>query len=358
MLTRILRVAVLLLLAQALSPVPAHAQSGWGLGVVNGEFYFTDLTRGRVVKLASTGRVHSLIEDVHCHNLAPGYDGRVYGEAVGANQGGMGEEMAIWRLTPSGERSWLMPPTAPPTEGVWIARDELGNTYAWQGELGRVSRIVKRTPAGEVIALAGAAWGQADGRGDAAQFGQVGGLAVTRDGVVYLADSGHLRRLAPDGVVHTLARDLLSPKTGGVPGHAYLFNHSVGLAVSADGVVYLADHYNRRVVRWDQARGTAVIWESAEAWLSRLTGGGIAWYPGGVATEDSGVYVLEVLQVPGLLADLVGSPRIRRIAPDGSSELVTAVASAPLRLGLAAATVALILGVVALRRRRLLKADC
>jgi hypothetical protein len=345
---RILRAALLLLLA--LGGLPARAQTGWGLGLVNAEFYFTDLTRGRVVKLDRTGRVHALIEDVHCHNLAPGYDGLIYGEAVGANSGGMGDEMGIWCLTTSGERSWLMPPTAPPIEGFWIARDALGNSYAWQGELGRVSRIVKRTPIGEVIVLAGAAWGQADGRGDAAQFGEVGGLAVTRDGSVYVADSGHLRRLDPDGVVQTLARDLISPKTGGVPGRAYLFNHSVGLAASEDGVVYLADHYNRRVVRWDHARGATVIWD-AENWLSRLTGGGIAWYPGGVAFAGPDAYVLEVLQVPGLLADLVGSPQIRRISPDGSSTLVASVTSAPLRLGVAALVVLLVFGPLAWWRR-------
>ena len=343
---------VLLLLLLVLAGFPARAQTGWGLGVVNGEFYFTDLTRGRVVKLDPVGGVQALIEDVHCHNLAPGYDGRIYGEAVGANRGGMGEEMGIWSLTTSGERSWLMAPTAPPIEGFWIARDALGNSYAWQGELGRVSRIVKRTPAGEVIVLGGAAWGQDDGRGDAARFGQVGGLAVTRDGIVYLADSGHLRRLDSDGVVQTLARDLISPKTGGVPGRAYLFNHSVGLAVSEDGVVYLADHYNRRVVRWDHARGAAVIWEYAESWLSRLTGGGIAWYPGGVAVAGPDAYVLEVLQVPGLLADLVGSPQIRRISPDGSSTLAASVTSAPLRLGVAAIVVLLVFGLLTWWRRR------
>jgi len=276
--TRVVRAALLLALATAASADSARAQAGWGLGVVNGEFYFTDLTRGRVVKLDPAGRVRVLIEDVHCHNLAPGYDGRIYGEAVGANRGGAGDVVAVWSLTASGERTWAMPPTARPPEGVWIARDAEGNAYAWQGEEGRTSRIMKRTPAG---------------------------------GAVYVADSGHLRRIGPDGAVETLARDAVSLRTGGLPGRADLFNHSMGVAVGDDETVYVADHYNLRVVRWGRGRGAVVIWSGAD-WLSRLTDGGLGWYPGGVAADGADVYVLEVFHAPGLVADLVGSPRIRR----------------------------------------------
>lgn len=319
--------------------------------MVNGEFYFTDLTRGRVVKLDPAGRVRVLIEDVHCHNLAPGYDGHIYGEAVGTNRGGAGDVVAVWSLTASGERTWAMPPTAQPAEGVWIARDAEGNAYAWQGEEGRTSRIVKRSPAGEVAVLAGGAWGPADGHGAEAQFGFVGGLAVTRGGVVYVADSSHLRRIGPDGAVDTLARDAVSLRTGGLPGRADLFNHSMGVAVGDDETVYVADHYNLRVVRWNHGRGPVVIWSGAD-WLSRLTDGGLGWYPGGVAADGADVYVLEVLHAPELVADLVGSPRIRRYSPGGSSTVVAVVASAPLRLGVAAVLAAAIVGLILLLRRR------
>ncbi|MGH9779054.1 MAG: hypothetical protein ACRD5I_11645 [Candidatus Acidiferrales bacterium] len=349
--TRVVRAAFLLALAMAASAGSARAQAGWGLGAVNGEVYFTDLTRGRVVKLDPAGRLHVLIEDIHCHNLAPGYDGRIYGEAVGANRGGAGDAVAVWSLTASGERTWAMPPTAQPGAGVWIARDAEGNAYAWQGEEGRTSRIVKRSPAGGVTVLAGGAWGHADGRSAEAQFGFVGGLAVTRAGVVYVADSGHLRRIGADGAVETLARDAVSLRTGGLPGRADLFNHSMGVAVSDDETVYVADHYNLRVVRWDRGRGAAVIWSGAD-WLSQLTDGGIGWYPGGVAADGADVYLLEVLRVPGLVADVVGSPRIRRYSPDGSSLVVAVVASTPLRLGVAAAFAAAIVGLVLLLRRR------
>lgn len=351
MLTGMFRSALLLALAIIASASSAAAQTGWGFAVVDGDFYFTDLTRGRVVELDRVGRLRVLLEDVHCHNLAPGYDGRIYGEAVGTNRGGVGGIVAVWSLTPSGERAWMMPPTAAPVEGVWIARDAADNSYAWQGEEGRASRIVKRTPAGAVIALAGDGWGQADGRGTAAQFGRVGGLAVTPGGVVYVADSGHLRRIDLDGTVLTLARDAVSPKTGGLPGRADLFNHSLGVAVGSDETVYVVDHYNQRVVRWDRARGAVVIW-NGENWLSRLTGGGIGWYPGGIAAAGEDVYVLEVLQVPAFAADLVGSPRIRRIAPDGSSTLIASVASAPLRAGMVMFAAAVVFGVLMWRRRR------
>ena len=327
-----------------------RAQNGWGLGIVDGEFHFTDLTRGRVVKIDRSGRLNVLFENIHCHNLAPGYDGRIYGESVGSNSGGDGGVVGVWSLTADGEKGWVMPPTGQSLSGVWIARDEIGNSYAWEGELDITSRIVRRGPSGEISILGGSEWGQADGVGASARFGNIGGLASTRDGVVYVTDSGHLRRVQHDGTVDTVAQNIVSERTGGLPGQASLFNHSVGVAVSGDETVYIADHYNLRVMRWDRNNGASIVWNGAD-WLSRLTSNGIGWYPGGVAVDGADLYVLEVLIAPPLVADLVGSPRIRKILPDGSSTSVASVASTPMRAGAGGVGVLLILGVALLVRR-------
>ena len=327
-----------------------HAQNGWGLAVVNGEFHFTDLTRGRVVKIDRSGRVNVFFEDIHCHNLAPGYDGRIYGEAVGTGSGGVGGVVGVWSLTANGEKGWVMPPTGQPLSGVWISRDEIGNSYGWDGEPDITSRIVRRGPSGEISILGGGEWGQADGVGASARFAYIGGLATTRGGVVYVTDSGHLRRVQPDGTVDTVVQNIVSERTGGLPGEASLFNHSVGVAVSENETVYIADHYNLRVMRWDRNNGASIAWNGAD-WLSRLTDNGIGWYPGGVAVDGTDLYVLEVLIAPPFLADLVGSPRIRRILPDGSSTSVASVASTPMRVGAAGIGVLLVLGLALLGRR-------
>ena len=327
-----------------------RAQNGWGLGIVNGEFHFTDLTRGRVVKIDRSGRLNVFFEDIHCHNLAPGYDGRIYGEAVGTNSGGDGGVVGVWSLTAEGEKGWVMSPTGQTLSGVWISRDEIGNSYGWEGELNITSRIVQRGPSGEISILGGGEWGQADGVGTSARFAYIGGLATTRGGAIYVTDSGHLRRVQPDGTVQTVVQNIVSERTGGLPGQASLFNHSVGVAVSENETVYIADHYNLRVMRWDRNSGASIAWNGAD-WLSSLTDNGIGWYPGGVAVDGTDVYVLEVLIAPPLVADLVGSPRIRKILPDGSSTFVASVASTPMRLGAAGVGVLLILGLALLGRR-------
>jgi hypothetical protein len=114
--------------------------------------------------------------------------------------------------------------------------------------------------------LAGDSWGLRDGTGGVAQFTAVGGIAATVDGVLFVTDGGHLRRIAPDGTVNTVARDIVSSRTGGLPGDFGLFNRSVGLAVSGDERVFIVDAYNLRVVRWDAAAGAVTVW-STSSWL-------------------------------------------------------------------------------------------
>ena len=313
----------------------APAQTGWGLAVQDGAFTFTDLTRGRIARVESDGRLRVLIPDVHCHNLAPGYDGFIYGESVGTNRGGMGDVLGVWRLPPSGELEWVQPPAASPADGAWIARDAAGNTYGWRAE-GIEWRIVRRAPDGSATLSMG--------RGG--EFANVGGLAVSRAGVLYALDSGDLRRMAADGGVTTLARGIASGRTGGIPGRQDLFNHSVGLAVAEIGgqeTVLVVDHYNHRVVAWNERDGARVLWSTSSR-LVRLTNGGLGWQVTGVSVEGGAVYVLEALAGPAIVADVVGSPRIRRVGADGRSTIVAHVASAPVR----AAAGTLAFGVVAL----------
>jgi len=118
------------------------AQAGWGIGVIKGDIYLSDLDRGQVIKLDRNGKRRILVDDIHCHNLAPAFDGSVYWEAVGTNRGGMGDTVAIWRLSPNDELDYLMPPTPTPTLGVWISHDATGNSYSWHQAGERISQIL------------------------------------------------------------------------------------------------------------------------------------------------------------------------------------------------------------------------
>jgi hypothetical protein len=327
----------------------ARAQAGWGIAKVGDDFYFSDLERGRIVRLDERGRLRVLVEDIHTHNLAPAYDGAVLGEAVGTGAGGVGDVVGVWRIVDD-RVDYPMPLHSRPQPGVWVTGDAEGNSYAWHREGESVSRIVRRSATGEVTTQAGGAWGLEDGPAGQARFGAVGAISAARDGTLYVTDSGHLRVVTRAREVRTLARMFVSTRTGGLPGDFGLFNHSVGLVLDDRDNVFAVDAYNLRVVRWHQKQGTSVVW-SEEGWLSRLSNNGLGWRPRGVAVDDGEVYVLVSLTAPRLAADLIGSPRILRVRADGATETVYAVASTPLRVVGAMLTAGLLLLFAGLRRR-------
>ena len=96
--------------------------------------------------------------------------------------------------------------------------------------------------------VAGGTRGFADGDGRAAQFDSLSGLAIDRDGVLYVADTGNhaIRRVAPDGGVTTLAGDGIAGDADGTGSQAR-FNGPVGVAIDAQGRVIVADTYNDRI---------------------------------------------------------------------------------------------------------------
>lgn len=116
--------------------------------------------------------------------------------------------------------------------GVATAAD--GSIYVADAD---VAQRIRRVAAdGTVSTLAGGQRGYADGQGASAQFDTPSGIAVSASGTVYVADTGNnaIRRISPDGVVVTLARD---PE----------FNGPVGVAIDGDGRVIVADTYNDRI---------------------------------------------------------------------------------------------------------------
>ena len=200
----------------------------------------------------------------------------------------------------------------PLSEPFGIALGADGVVYVSEG--GDTPAIRRVTPDGDVQILAGGRRGFADGQGASASFDTPSHLAMGRDGVLYVADTGNhaVRRVTPDGDVTTIAGDG-TPGAGDGPGAR--LNGPVGVAVGADGRVFVADTYNDRVVVLSAPTRPSSAWTLTTVAGSGKPGlvddiGMSAWFdtPAGVAALPDGSVIV---------AD-TGNDVLRRIALDGS----------------------------------------
>ncbi|MBA2304584.1 MAG: gluconolaconase [Acidobacteria bacterium] len=169
-------------------------------------------------------------------------------------------------------------------------------------------RIYRISPAGVVTTLAGSDPGFVDGRSPNARFSAPSGLAVGADGAVYVADTGNdaIRRISPDGTVTTIA--------------AAGLNGPVGLAVDSRGRIVVADTYNDRIV--------AV---GADGAVTPIAGGGPGFEDGGNARFDTPCGVSVDAAGSIYVADS-GNGAVRLISPDRIvSTIATGSVDAPLR---------------------------
>jgi sugar lactone lactonase YvrE len=129
-------------------------------------------------------------------------------------------------------------------EGVDV--DDSGNVYVADAYNNEIRKI---TPGGLVSTLAGSTiQGSTDGQGTVASFSYPGGVAVDASGNVYIADSGNneIRKITPGGLVSTFAGSTTPGSTDG-QGTAASFYFPTGLAVDASGNVYVADYFNNLI---------------------------------------------------------------------------------------------------------------
>lgn len=130
-----------------------------------------------------------------------------------------------------------------------IALDGLDNLYVYDAGTYNLRKI---SAAGIVTTLAGSGEpGDADGKGVAAAFDVIGGIAADKDGTLYVGDTfNHLvRKVTPDGTVSTLAGQ--AKQTGSVNGALApaRFFGPAGVAIGAGGSLFVADTFNHTVRR-------------------------------------------------------------------------------------------------------------
>jgi sugar lactone lactonase YvrE len=122
-----------------------------------------------------------------------------------------------------------------------IVEGKLGEFYFTDTRNHKVKMI---TSDGQVITIAGSAKGYADGSGNKAMFNFPCGITISEDGTLFVTDSTSVRKVAPDGSsVTTLAGGAAAGKVDAT-GTEARFNSLGGIALRADGTLFVADVNN------------------------------------------------------------------------------------------------------------------
>lgn len=167
------------------------------------------------------------------HGMAMGPDGCLY---VADNGNG-----SIRKITPEGDVTTVRTGLDSP---YGIAVDSDGTIYTNSGYClvkiqGRDQTTLAGTYAGR---------GMTDGFGAAASFSSIKGLALDAEGNVYVSDYGNsaIRKVTPEGFVSTLAGDGSQGFRDGT-GEGARFDFPYGVAVDRNGNVFVADGQNSRI---------------------------------------------------------------------------------------------------------------
>jgi sugar lactone lactonase YvrE len=106
--------------------------------------------------------------------------------------------------------------------------------------------IRKITPAGIVSRFTGTGThGMADGAPGTAQFHYIYDMVIDKDGNILLSDGDRIRKVNPAGEVSTIAGSTTGYTDGDGP--TAQFSYPAGLAIDAEGNLYVADGLNNRV---------------------------------------------------------------------------------------------------------------
>ena len=191
-----------------------------------------------------------------------------------------------------------------------IAIDNADNIYVADTGNNTIREI---SPAGMVSTLAGLA-GQAgtnDGVGSLARFRNPWDVAVDNSGSVYVADMSNdtIRKISPDGKVHTFAGQAgMSGNTDGW-GNSARFNNPFGVAVDSAGNVYVSDTANNTIRKITVARVvTTLAGSPGNAGTNDANGADARfWSPQGLTVDSAGnIYVADT-----------SNNAIRKITPMG-----------------------------------------
>jgi len=306
----------------------AEGSIGTGSGLGTGDYRIWKVTTGGIVNVAAGNGLQSYAGDGGAAALA-----ELNGPAgIAIDQAGTlyiadSVNHRIRRVTASGAIDTIAGNGTPGFSGdggpatqaqlngpLGVALDSSGNIYIADTNNNRIRKV---SSAGTISTIGGN--GNASFYGDGSPAGQASvhapeGLAVAADGTVYIADTSNqrVRKIAPDGVISTVAGTGQAGFGGdGGQGTAAALNQPVSVAPDCSGILYIADLGNGRV--------RAV---SPQGYISTVAGNGSSGGggdgfaatgaplagPQGVAVDGAGsLYIAEA-----------GGNTLRRVGTDGT----------------------------------------
>jgi sugar lactone lactonase YvrE len=278
------------------------AHPAWGIAVDRqGQVYFTDLKTVWKIDAQGTLSVFRKGDDRHTHELNIDEAGNIYGADNSYEPATQRFFSSIWKMTPTGSFSYLLPPTEYPPKGTSIWRDRDGNTYHATSFPERELLVLKRAPDGRVTVLAGKSNAASEYRQQIPY--SLGGMAFGADGALYFVHGASISKLTTSGTLTALANNLLLENASGNPTGAGSPTQLFGIAVDAEGNAFIADHGNRRVIKINPGNQITTLIRAEEP-----------WFPTGVALRGSELYILEYGQTRQNIP--VGT-RVRKLSPDG-----------------------------------------
>ena len=289
----ILGVAAALVLSAS---VYAHPGSGIVVDRL-GQIYFLDTGSG-LWKIDTLGAV-SHLSPLRNHWLA-------IDEKNGFTQGRLPTDPGRdWVITAAGSNPTLLISTDFP---LVIGQD--GSLYYPSARETNV-RIMRKGPTGGP-----SAWLTLPRSVAGAALGWINGLATGPDGSIYYTEDNAVRKITRQARVSTIATVTAlanGPAIPGVETRPYLR----GLKVDANGVVYVADAADARVLKiTPDGKATTILQLDSP------------WAPTDVAVFGDVVYVTEFTHDAGD-DRITWMPRIRKITPDGRSNIILTVDQMP-----------------------------
>jgi sugar lactone lactonase YvrE len=294
--------AIIMLCVLPVGSVSAHP--AWGLVVDrNNQIYFSDIET--IWKIDAKGNLtvfRAGVSGRHTHEINLDENGNLYGVDNSYESTTQRSFTALWKMTPDGKFSYLVAPTQNPPKAMTNWKDHAGNRYYVGQSDNREHEIfvLKRTPGGKVITLAGNRKVGDDYR-QVVLF-SVGGMAFGNNETLYFTDNSNVRKVTLDGSMTLLAGNLAVENRAESPMPESSVTRLFGIAVDAQGNVFVADYGNRRVLKITPGIAISTV-ASAEK----------PWSPTGVAWKDGDLYILEF----GFTPPSTYLPRVRKLSSDG-----------------------------------------